>query len=184
MPSPLAKPDRDRPLSTFSLVGLLVLAGLIGLIGFLVLGRGEQSRSYGTPACTSATSVTCPVSWTRTKDGVTVQFNRPAGRVFRYRLGQADDVVMVGNWFCGLTETALLYRPSTGVVYYFPSWPTETETAKDVLADQTGLVGYDIARGDRNGDGCGDVSLSKGNTVTWLRPAVQRDRMQEVADPN
>jgi hypothetical protein len=183
MPSPLARPNRERRLSTLSIVGLLVLAGLVGLIGMLILGRGEQSRAYRAPACTTATAVTCPVSWTRTSNGLTVQFNRPPGRTFRYKLGRADDVVMVGNWFCGLTETALLYRPSTGVIYYFPSWPTETAMTNDVLADQTGLIGYDIARGDRNGDGCGDVSLSKGNTITWLRPAVERNRMNEVSGP-
>lgn len=163
--------------------GLVILAGLLGVIGFLLIGRRETARAYRTPLCTASTSVTCPVSWTRTPKGVSVQFNRPAQRTFQYSIGLPGDAIMVGNWFCGLSETLMLYRPSTGVVYYFPSWPTETATATDVLADQTGLVGHDVARGDRNGDGCGDVSLSQGNSITWLRPAVERGRLQEVVAP-
>lgn len=101
-----------------------------------------------------------------------------------YRIGQPDDRLLLGNWLCGDRETLALYRPQTGVVYYYDAWPDPSpDVARvKVFADATGIRSAEFEIGDRNGDGCGDASLRVDNTKTWFQPAVQRERLVEITD--
>ena len=160
---------------------LVGVVALVGAGGFALSRRGGGDIGrYRPPTCSVETTVTCVVSSTRTSTGVDVVFNRPSGRTFKYTVGARTDVVFLGNWFCGVSETLALYRPGTGVVYYFGEWPSTGDARPTALADATGLKDRTPRIGDRNGDRCADLGLGDTNSVTWFAPAVQRGRLQEV----
>ncbi len=165
------------------LVGVTAAIAVVAVVAVTFLTRGGSTSAYQKAACSSETTVTCLMSWTRTAVGGDAVFNRPSGRVFRYEIGEKGDVMLTGNWFCGLGETLAVYRPSTGVVYYLPSWPIDGERLdQPVLADVTGLKNRRVGVGDRNGDRCADLGLSSGNESMWFLPAVQRARLVELPD--
>ena len=185
MPSPFARPDQPRNSGrTFVLVAVAIAAIAVS-IGFAASRRnGSSTHAYKRPVCSAETTVTCLVSWKRTDTGGEAVFNRPAGRVFRFGVGEASDVAEVGNWFCGIEETLAVYRPRTGAIYYFPTWPTGGDPVS-YLADATGLVNARVGVGERNGDNCADLALKASNgDVTWFLPVTQRNRLVEHTTPN
>jgi hypothetical protein len=178
VPSPFARPDRASPSRKGLIAGAAAVVGAIAIAATLFFTKQDATSAYQKSPCSSETTLTCLVSWTRTPTGGTAVFNRPAGRELRYRIGKATDVMMTGNWFCGLGETLAVYRPSTGVVYYLPSWPLDTaKLDQPVLADLTGLKNRRVGIGDRNGDRCADMGLTDANNATWFLPAIQRARL-------
>jgi hypothetical protein len=181
MPSPLARPDNEARRRLVPLAGGAIVVALVAIAGTLFFSQESTTSAYQKSACSPETTVTCLVSWSRTSIGGTAVFNRPAGREFRYRIGEKSDVMLTGNWFCGLGETLAVYRPSTGVVYYFPSWPRDqTKLDQPVLADLTGMKNRRVGIGDRNGDRCADLGLASGDDSTWFLPAIQRARLVEL----
>ena len=92
---------------------------------------------------------------------------------------------MLSPRFCGGKETLALYRPNTGIVYYFDGWPDPSSDADapNGYADATGIRDATPVVGDRNGDGCADLALEVGGARTWFQPAVQPGRLQLVPIP-
>jgi hypothetical protein len=184
MPSPFARPENNSADRSVSRI-VVAVAGVALLGAATVFGvsraRTQEGSPYRKPGCGAQTTVTCLVSWKRTATGGTAVFNRPAGREFKYVVGGPGDVLMTGNWFCGLAETLVLYRPSSGVVYYFGDWRLDDDSSPvKVLADATGLMGASSSIGDINSDSCADVGLATKKSATWFLPAVQRGRLVEM----
>jgi hypothetical protein len=183
MPQPLARPQRDKP-GVAVLLGVGFVLAALGSAAAWMLTRGGGEYSHTAPVCSASTSVTCVASWQRTDKGVRVVFNRPAGRELEYKIGERTDQILVGNWFCGASETLALYRPATGVVYYFSEWPTDPNPVLGRgLADNTRQTFATVKVGDRNQDGCADLQLTAFGAATWFLPGVQRGRLTEVELP-
>ena len=90
----------------------------------------------------------------------------------------------VSNWLCGERATLALYRPTTGVIYYFSAWPdTRISEPIKVAADATGIVNAQaLVASDRNADGCADFGLETPTSRTWFLPAEQTDRLIGLPD--
>jgi hypothetical protein len=63
----------------------------------------------------------CPVlvSWS---SGVITLPSVPGRAADRFALGQVGDELLLGDWDCGRAATPALYRPATGLVFYFAGW--------------------------------------------------------------
>ena len=96
-----------------------------------------------------------------------------------YRVGERDDALRVSNWLCGERATLALYRPRTGTIYYFSSWPdSRSDESTKVAADRTGIAGATaLLPSDRDGNGCGDLALQTASARTWFLPSVQASRL-------
>jgi eukaryotic-like serine/threonine-protein kinase len=128
--------------------------------------------------CDPGRTPQCVSSFIRNPQGIRVTFAGDTSPT-QYSVGQRDDTLRVGNFFCGDAETLAIYRPSTGVVYYFKNWPLVGEQT-DALADSTGIVNAEIGVSDIDGDGCADIALDKDGKRTWFTPVSQPKRLQQV----
>jgi serine/threonine protein kinase len=146
---------------------------------------GSDSLSTGVlatrAACNPEEVAYCVDTLQRTPQGIAVRF-RGSSEPTQYVIGRKDDVLRVGNFFCGSTETLALYRPSTGVVYYFKEWPSPG-TEAPVLADATGIVDARLAVGEHDRNGCADIALDLPDQRTWLSPATTPERLTQVVRP-
>ena len=88
--------------------------------------------------CDPSTSRQCVDKVERSADGVAITFIGDTEPT-TFKVGEPTDALRVANWFCGSIETLAAYRPSTGVVYYFESWPLPGQPVQ-VLADATGIT--------------------------------------------
>lgn len=155
--------------------------------GVAFAGRGSSTKVEGGQVsarafCDPATTSRCITAVDRTASGLSVTF---AGNTTptEFRVGEPADALRVANWFCGQVETLALYRPATGVVYYFQRWPEPGETV-DVVADATGITNAaGITVSDSDGDGCADLGIERDGTRTWFLPVSQTQRLQRVAMP-
>lgn len=88
----------------------------------------------------------------------------------RYRLGQPEDVVAVGDWDCDGLATPALLRTATGSVWVLAAWPGEGE---EVEADDAGRApgAASLVAADPDGDGCHALSVTDadGRPVPLLR---------------
>jgi hypothetical protein len=66
------------------------------------------------------------------EDDVEIRGNLVRADASWFRVGDAGDIVAVGDWTCSGTATPVLVRRTTGEVYVFPAWPDEAE-ALDAL---------------------------------------------------
>lgn len=108
---------RSRVLVRVVPAALLLAAVLAGTA--LTTGHGSRGEPPVRPRApdTSTTSTTPdPVL-----DGGIL--HTPDGRSFR--IGQPGDVLLLGDWDCDGSRTAALYRPSTGEVFIFDTWPSD-----------------------------------------------------------
>lgn len=107
-----------------------------------------------TPTSTAGPALAAPT--TEPPPGVVIDHG---GR--RYRIGQAGDVVVVGDWDCDGTPTPAVLRPSTGDIAVFDRWPEPdasvrsasawvVEDARDLTAE-TG-AGCDLLRVHTTGE--------------------------------
>ncbi len=137
------------------------------------------------PTCDVRIEAQCVKDWERTSSGIVVSFANQ-DRVLTYNIGRATDDLRVANFFCGGAETLALYRPETGVVYYWTTWPDNAEGAvvPEVFADQTGIVGARPISGDVTNDGCADLGLDTGSQRVWFSPKTQPDRLAPVSEPS
>ncbi|MGQ0521454.1 MAG: hypothetical protein ACT4PX_09940 [Actinomycetota bacterium] len=78
----------------------------------------------------------------------------------RYALGQPGDAVAAGDWTCSGHDTLALLRPSTGEVYAFDGWATDSTT---VAGRRVGQVdgGTGLRALDTDGDGCDDLEVDR-----------------------
>lgn len=180
---PVAINTRARRRRAFVGAGVAAVAIAVGAGAWVARpssGDGDASARYRPPVCDPARTAQCVKSTSRTLFGLRVNFaGETEDRV--YAVGNGRDELRVANWFCGDAETLAVYRPDTGVVYYFDRWPTGQATEVVVVADPTGITGAQPHVGDRNGDGCADVGLNAGGRRTWFLPAAQPERLRAVA---
>lgn len=158
--------DRTRPLPW-----AVAVAGVVLLVlGLSVFGpTGDPSnppqRAEGPDSAVSTSSRTSEaVAETPTivAEGV-VQLG---GR--RFAVGSPGDVLTVGDWDCDGASTVAVLRPSSGSVYAFDGWATET-TALDARP-VTRVEGAVALRAERSATGCEQLVAvrSDGSSVEVL----------------
>ncbi len=65
-----------------------------------------------------------------------------------YALGEPGDVVVQGDWDGDGTPTAVVFRPASGEVYAFVTWPTAgSAVSSRLIAVNEGLVSLDVNAG-------------------------------------
>lgn len=133
----------SRPLPRFSartrglVVAAAVLAsGTVLLTGVLQRGPdGELGASRSRPApAVSAATITGPAT-----DRAPRPPDDPGNLVVSngkiYRIGSVGDRVATGDWDCDGTVSALVLRPSTGEVFMFENWASDSTPAAAHLVD-------------------------------------------------
>ena len=181
--APPVRSTRRRNVTVAAMVALLIASGIGGLVLRNLRGRElSDPPSLALPDCSAETQPQCVRSFIRTADGIEVTFADQ--RVASYRVGERDDALRVSNWLCGERATLSLYRPRTGVLYFFDSWPDgRPEHAIRVVADRTDVVNATaLLPADRDGDGCADIALQTTDARTWFLPAQQPSRLIGMDD--
>ncbi|HEX6597187.1 MAG TPA: hypothetical protein VF045_09640 [Acidimicrobiales bacterium] len=81
-----------------------------------------------------------------------------AGR--RWEVGQAGDVVALGDWTCAGRRSLAVLRPSTGEVFAFTGW---AQAGVEVQAPLVGRVtgGQALRAADLDGDGCNELVVER-----------------------
>ncbi|HET6795456.1 MAG TPA: hypothetical protein VFH45_13485 [Acidimicrobiales bacterium] len=100
--------ERRRPVARF--VACCLAGGAAVAVAAAVVAVGGRRSPPG------AALRPAPVADVTTVTG-------PPDRSGRYRLGLAGDQLVVGDWDCRGVDLPALYRPSTGQVFLFDSWP-------------------------------------------------------------
>ena len=176
------KPSRKRTFRAAGVgLGLLLAAG--GGFAAIKASNDKNLRSLGVPAlptCNTQSTTQCVSTVVKSNSGIDITF--ASGTKTSYLVGAPNDALRVGNWFCGERATLALYRPNTGVIYYFNTWPTGDETIDssrplEAVADQTGIIGAQVGVGDTNGDKCADIALDVDGKRTWFAPNAQTKRL-------
>jgi serine/threonine protein kinase len=161
--------------------GLLTIGSIVGAL-MIARSKNQVNATTGVVpfrvSCDSSTTAQCVDTVTRTPEGMLVQFAEDDQPTL-YTVGNRSDALRVSNFFCGPAETLAVYRPSTGVVYYFKSWPLQGEQT-DIRADATGIQDAQVVVGDHNDDGCGDIGLELDGSRTWFMPSAQPERLQTI----
>lgn len=158
------------------LVGAVVGGAAAAAVALAVGTRFDEQ--YDEPASSQAVTTTaCPVrpvppapgvalvadidgagcpSGARWHDGVLVVAGvSPGERPRRYALGAPGDVVALGDWDCDGRATPGTYRPATGVVTLYGSWPGEGPgLAPDTVRSSPADGGAEVVAGP---DGCDDL---------------------------
>jgi serine/threonine protein kinase len=208
-PAPISPPDRgaasttsfssaSRPAALWDATPVTPtrkwgkMAGVAaGIVAVAALGAGvaikreqnsKQELSGIVPFkvfCDSTRTAQCVESFTRTPDGISVKFSGDAEST-RFAVGGRNDALRVSNFFCGTAETLALYRPTTGVIYYFREWPLPSAKT-EVRADATGIINAEVIVADFNTDNCGDIGLEQASKRTWFSPSTQTERLKLVA---
>ena len=181
--APPVRGNRRRFAALAATAALLIGSGVGGLV---LRDRRSHQLSDPTPLalpdCSAETQPQCVQSFIRTPDGIEVTFADK--RVASYRIGERADAMRVANWLCGERATLALYRPRTGALYFFDSWPDRRfDQAVQVAADRTEIINATaLLPADRDGDGCADIALQTNAARTWFLPARQTDRLIGMAD--
>jgi serine/threonine protein kinase len=176
------KPSRKRMLRAAAVgVGLLLTAGTG--FGVIKANSAKNLRNLGVPAlpvCNTQSTTQCVSTVVKTNSGIDITF--ASGTKTSYIVGAPNDALRVGNWFCGERATLAVYRPTTGVIYFFNTWPIGDELIDssrplEAVADQTGISGAQVGVGDTNNDGCADIALDVDSKRTWFAPNAQTKRL-------
>ena len=166
------------------LVGGVTAAVVLGVGGLVAATRGPGPAVEGglvaaRVRCDPSTTRQCVDKVERSADGVAITFIGDTEPT-TFKVGEPTDALRVANWFCGSIETLAAYRPSTGVVYYFESWPLPGQPVQ-VLADATGITqASGITVADSDGDKCADLGIERDGKRTWFLPVKQTARLQRV----
>jgi eukaryotic-like serine/threonine-protein kinase len=117
-------------------------------------GNGEL-----VPADTTGSGCTVELGW----DPDTQVLAVPEGddEVMRYQLGEAGDVLLLGDWDCDGPQTPGLYRPSSGEVFLFDGFAGPGGVLDSGPAQPTGAIGGDpvVVTDD---DGCDRIEVPEG----------------------
>lgn len=176
--APSVRSPKRRIIAGTAAAAVLIASAIGG-----VLLRDREAAQLSDPAamalpgCSAETQPQCVRSFLRTSTGIEVTF--ADDHVATYRVGERDDALRVSNWLCGERATLALYRPRTGTVYYFSSWPdSRSDESTNVAADRTGIAGATVLLpSDHDGNGCGDLALQTTSARTWFLPSVQASRL-------
>ena len=88
----------------------------------------------------------------------------------RWSLGEAGDVVAVGDWDCDGAASPAVLRPETGDVFVFPGWATD-EAPVTVDAVRT-IPGAEVLRPEPGADGCDALVVERaGGEATVVEEA-------------
>ena len=80
------------------------------------------------------------VSWVRIRGAVVEAAVPGRSRLVRVRVGRRTDQVLLGDWDCNGSDTVAVYRPATGEVFEFGSWPR----SRGGLTSESGVAtGFD-----------------------------------------
>jgi hypothetical protein len=96
---------------------------------------------------------------------VTVERNVVTVAGQRFELGTQRDIVLVGDWDCDGTGTAVLLETASGRLFHFGTWST---TSHEVAGEQIGS--FEGATGLRGGSPCQypELEMADGSTITPL----------------
>lgn len=81
-----------------------------------------------------------PVEWISSRAEV-LTVTADGSHVLAFAIGSPGDVLVVGRWHCG-PDLPAVYRPSTGAVYLFGSWPFASASGPSTI---TSAVAIDTA---------------------------------------
>lgn len=88
----------------------------------------------------------------------------------RWAVGEAGDVVAVGDWTCAGTRSLALLRPRTGEMFAFAGWAAAGRDVAGALVGQ--VAGGDALRpADVDGDGCNELVVERRSgapAVLWV----------------
>jgi hypothetical protein len=101
VPRPSSRPGRTHRARLLASVVVVAIAGA----GVFMTGAGSASREPPPAHRYDQRTATLEVGG------------------MRYALGEAGDVLLVGDWDCDGTPTPALYRPADGRIFRFSSWP-------------------------------------------------------------
>jgi hypothetical protein len=160
--------------SVAALVGFIVVSGVLtwpsgGGAGPPTAPLAEPSTT--TPATTRPTpSTTAPRATTSPPTTPTTSAAAPAAAPTdapvvvhedrRYQVGVAGDLAVVGDWRCDGSALVALYRPSSGSVFVFHSWPRPGERVESTAVTVT-PAGTAVGA-DPRPDGCVDLVVRDG----------------------
>ncbi len=89
----------------------------------------------------------------------------------RWSVGQAGDLVAVGDWSCRGTPSLAVLRPATGEVFAFAAWAGAGQDVSAPLLAHVG-GGRDLLAADLDGDGCHELVVERAiGAPAVLRPA-------------
>jgi hypothetical protein len=132
---------RPRRASAAPLVGAVAGVVVVG-IAVMRLGSGTGPEAPTLPPgslCVRVAEVgaeaTAPCAAPVVIEGTTVRVGTS-----RFAVGQAGDVVTLGDWDCDGGATPAVLRPSTGEVFVFPAWAGEADVQVSARARLTGAV--------------------------------------------
>jgi hypothetical protein len=119
--------------------------------GTSVSTSAEPTATVAEPATTTraATATVAPVAPSSTDPPVVTHEGR------RFEVGVAGDLAIVDDWHCDGRALVALYRPSTGAIFVFDSWPRPGERLEST-AIAGAAAGTVIAAAPRP-DGCLDL---------------------------
>jgi hypothetical protein len=83
----------------------------------------------------------------------------------RWVVGRSTDVVVVGNWGCGGTETPAVLRPGTGGVWVFDQW---AEEGAPVVGRPVARLPDAVSLRVRRGGGCDRLEVVDADGSTSL----------------
>jgi hypothetical protein len=81
----------------------------------------------------------------------------PTGR--RIQVGEAGDLLLLGDWDCDDTDTPALYRPSTGEVFEFATWVSGADALTSSRTHKTGIRDGTPTVAHPTGAGCDHVAV-------------------------
>lgn len=123
-PPPSVTERRRFPRAVLPVAAALVMAGTaVTLIAGGSGGDADATRPPANPAsCPSVGAPAADVDGDGCPEALTVSGATVDAGVARWTLGEAGDLVAVGDWDCDGEATAALLRPSSGDVFLFSTW--------------------------------------------------------------
>lgn len=124
------------------------------VIGLTILGRGGGSSNAAPQAMARVPAASTAAPESRKRAEVPVIVGDGVVRVgdTRFAVGSPGDVLTIGDWDCDGASTVAVLRPSSGSVFAFEGWATESAAldAKPVAK----VEGAIALRAERGSQGC------------------------------
>ena len=123
-PPPTVTERRRIPRAVLPVAAVLVMAGTaVTLIAGGSGGDADATRPPANPTpCPSVGGPAADVDGDGCPEALTVSGATVDAGVARWTLGEAGDLVAVGDWDCDGEATAALLRPTSGDVFLFSTW--------------------------------------------------------------